>query len=345
MKRIAGNSHASAAWPRRRMLSVIAAAASLPLYPLASRATFSATREQVEWRGQALGATAAITLGHPDSAALHRTLAHCVEEIRRLERVFSLFEPDSELRRLNRDGRLAAPSLDLRIVMAESHRISTLTGGAFDITVQPLWSLYSRYFRRHPDDAAGPPDPEIAVALARVDYRLVDMTARRIAFMRPGMAATLNGIAQGYITDRVSGILRAEGFDRVLVNTGEIAALNRPMANRPWRVAIENPTPTKFPRDATLSLVNQAVATSRGSATRFDRAGRFHHLFNPTTGRSALTRQSVTVIANSAMTADALSTALAIMPRMPPLEMLRDGGAERALLVDTQGRPEWIGAT
>lgn len=337
------NSPGPPPWPRRRMISVIAAMASLPLYPFVSRAAAPAAAERLQWRGRALGATAAITLAHPDSAALRRTLANCVGEIRRLERVFSLFEPESELCRLNRDGRLPAPSLDLRVVMAESHRISTRTGGAFDVTIQPLWSVYSEHFRRRPGDASGPSEREIEGALASVDYRLVDIAAKRIAFMRPGMAATLNGIAQGYITDRVGAILRAEGFDRVLVNTGEIAALNRPADNRPWRVAIENPTTGNAP-EAPLSLVNQAVATSRGGATRFDRAGRYHHLFNPATGRSAHTHESVTVIADSAMTADALSTALAVAPLAPNAEMLRTCGAERALVVDARGKPAWIGA-
>jgi thiamine biosynthesis lipoprotein len=314
----------------------------MPLLPGASRSAAPAGPELLRWRGRALGAMSTITLAHPDTLVLRRTLAHCVNEIRRLEGVFSLFEPGSELRRLNRDGRLAASSLDLRIVLAEAHRISTFTDGAFDVTVQPLWTVFSTHFRRHPDDAAGPSRRDIERARGLVDYRMLETGAGNIAFARHGMAATLNGIAQGYVTDRIGAILHSEGFGRVLVDVGEIAALAPPGENKPWRVAVEDPDHTGR-HTARLALSNQAVATSRGAATRFDTAGRHHHLFDPSTGRSAAARGSVTVVANSAMTADALSTALAVSQNPPNPALLRACGAERALILDGRGKRTWIG--
>lgn len=328
-------------WPRRRVLSVVAAAAGMPLLARASQPVAPPARGLLRWRGRALGATSTITLAHPDTGRLRRTLEHCVNEIRRLERLFSLFEPGSELCRLNRDGRLDAPSLDLRIVLAEARRISELTDGAFDVTVQPLWRLYSAHFRRHPNDAAGPSARAIELARSRVDYRMLETTASRVAFLRGGMAATLNGIAQGYVTDRVAAILRSEGFARVLLDVGEIAALGPPVDASPWRVAIEHPEHSER-HTARIALSNRAIATSRGAATRFDRRGRHHHLFDPATGRSAMAHRSVSVIAKAAMTADALATALAVSRALPAPALLRAAGAERALIINARGSHGWI---
>jgi thiamine biosynthesis lipoprotein len=123
---------------RRRTLTVLAAAAGLPLAGIPGAA---ARAPELEWRGQALGGPARIVIRHPDERRVRRVLEHCVREVARLEAVFSLYRPQSEVSRLNTDGRLAEASHDLRLVMAEAQRFGTLSGGLFDVTVQPLWQL------------------------------------------------------------------------------------------------------------------------------------------------------------------------------------------------------------
>ncbi len=142
-----------------------------------------------------------------------------------------------------------------------------------------------------------------------VDYRAVTVDTRSIAFDRPGMAVTLNGIAQGYITDRVADLLGRGGLDSVLVDLGETRALGDHPAGRKWRVGLADPRdPDRV--DRAVDLSNLAVATSAGHATRFDTAGRRHHLFDPRTGRSATGYLGVSVVARTATAADALSTGL-----------------------------------
>ena len=329
-------------WPRRRLLSVVAAAAGMPFLPHAATAG-PATRELLRWHGQALGAVSTITLAHPETRILRKTLTHCVREIRRLESLFSLFVPESEICRLNRNGRLAAPSLDLRILLAEAHRIATLTHGAFDVTVQPLWQLYRNHFQHWPEDPVGPPERAVAHARELIGYRNLEFEPGLVGFARKGMAATLNGIAQGYVTDRVAAILRAQGFERVLVDIGEIAAMAPPGKGTPWRVAVAGDNRADV-STIVVSLEDRAVATSCGRATAFDRSGRHHHLFDPSTGRSAPSHRPVTVVARSAMTADALSTALAVSSDPPVESLLRAAGAERALITDAHGQRHWFGA-
>ena len=148
--------------------------------------------------------------------------------------------------------------------------------------------------------------------LTRVGYQHLIVNSDRIAFAKRGMGLTLNGIAQGYITDRVVDLLRAGGIEQSLVDMGEVRALGCGPAGRPWSVGITDPEePALVLR--TLDIVDQAVATSAGAALQFDAAGRFNHIFDPRTGACAHLHRLVTVVMPSATAADALSTALSIV--------------------------------
>ncbi len=125
---------------RRRFLSLSAGVTAMGLMPLPVFATSPLLRH---WTGSALGGPASIAIHYPDRAEADRLIGRCVAEIGRLEGIFSLYRPDSALSRLNRDGHLAAPPSDLVVLLSESIRFSRLTGGAFDVTVQPLWNGFS----------------------------------------------------------------------------------------------------------------------------------------------------------------------------------------------------------
>jgi len=321
---------------RRRVFGLLAVC-GLPLV-LGGRGVRSGEVAPVlRWHGTALGAPAEISLAHPDAAKARAVIGRCLSEVVRLEAVFSLFQGESEISRLNRDGRIRGASLDMRLLLAEAVRFGRLTGGAFDVTVQPLWELYAAHFAAQGPESDGPSERARAAALRRVDYRQIEIGGADVGFLRPGMAVTLNGIAQGYITDRIAAILHNEGFDRVLANLGEIAVLKPPEGQTGWPVRIGDPDGRHDERDAML-LANRAIATSAGGATRFDRAGRHHHLFDPRTGRSAHRHRAVSVISRSAALSDALSTALAILPPAETEQLLRAAGAERAIFLRDAGR-------
>ncbi|AWJ87809.1 thiamine biosynthesis protein ApbE (plasmid) [Azospirillum sp. TSH58] len=295
---------------RRRFLGIAAVAAGLALLPGGLRAAGVPVRT---WRGVALGADSMIQLAHPDPVEADRLIALCLEEVARLERVFSLYRTDSALARLNRDGVLDAPPADLVRLLSEATAFSRRTDGAFDPTVQPLWQLYAGHFARPGADPAGPPSAAVRAARELVDHRKLRVEPGRVAFAGRGMAVTLNGIAQGYVTDRVSERLRAEGMTDVLVDLGEIRALGHHPSGRPWSVGLADPLVDGRNSD-TLEIADRAVATSGGYGTPFDPAGRFTHLFDPATGGCAREWLAVTVLAPDATTADALSTALSVAP-------------------------------
>ena len=227
---------------RRAALAVVAASAGLAMIPM-GRPAPADTRVAVHtWAGRALGGQASLALCHEDPAVARRAIVACLAEVDRLERIFSLYRADSALSVLNRDGMLTAPPPELVEVMALARRVGTLTEGAFDITVQPLWRLHADHYARPNAAQSGPSADAVAAAARLVDYRGVDVSPQRISFDRPGMAVTLNGIAQGYITDSIVDRLRDLGFANAIVNLGEVRALGRSAAGEPWRIGIPDPT-------------------------------------------------------------------------------------------------------
>lgn len=315
---------------RRRVLRLIAAGTAAWRVPVAV-ADVPVTR----WRGLAFGAEASLTIREPDRARAERALKDCVIEIDRLERLFSLHRRDSALVALNETATLADPPSDLVDVLSLASFVSRISDGAFDVTVQPLWSVYVRE-QRSGWTRRGELEAALADARARIGWRRLAIAPNRLAFAVPGMAATLNGIAQGYATDRIAELLRSHGFPHVLVNLGEFRGLGERDAGQPWRVGVARPDRAGVATVLTLS--DRAVATSSPLATRFDAHGKYHHLFDPHTGRSAHGWTSVSVTAPTAMVADALSTAIAVAPEAAAKTILANGGGEEAILVDRRGR-------
>jgi FAD:protein FMN transferase len=294
---------------RRRCITISAAAAGFSL--LSPRARHAETPPVHVWRGAALGADAMLLLHHPDPGAAEALIHDSLAEVARLERQLSLYDPESALARLNRNGVLDDPPLDLLRIMGESARYHALTAGAFDVTVQPLWELYATHLQRPDADPDGPPAASVAANLSRVGQHRVSLADERIG-MVPGTAVTLNGIGQGYITDRVVALLRARGIAHALADMGETRAIGGHPDGGPWRVGLDDPfAPGRVAER--IPLADRAVATSGGYGTRFDAAGRFNHIFDPTDGSTSHNFAAVSVIAPEATMADALSTAFSVM--------------------------------
>lgn len=318
---------------RRRAVAIIAAA-SVTMIPGLG---YAGQSRRFEWHGTVMGTTAHMLLYHRDGAVAQAAIADAVAEIVRLESEFSLFQTNSALSRLNRMGALDAPSHDMVRLMSDCRGFGDLANGIFDITVQPLWTLMAEHFAIHPGDVEGPSTAEVAHARSRVDYRAVDIAPDRIS-LAPGMAVTLNGIAQGYITDRVVDLLRARGWDNVLVDLGELRAIESHPDGRPWRIALDG----SDGGSTTIDVVDRAIATSAGGATLFDATGRHHHLFDPRDGANRNHFRSVTVEAATAELADAMSTAFAVAAPDEIVPIARRARIDRAWTVDRNGRATQI---
>ena len=294
---------------RRRMIAIVATAAGSAF--LTGGRTAQAG-DAVRWHGSALGAQVSIEIHHPDRADALRLVDRCVLDIRRLEQQFSLYR-DSDICALNSTGILVSPDADMVALLEASLRFADLTDGAFDPTVQPLWQLYADHFSSERPEPEGPSPQKLTETMAKVGRSGLLVSADRVALVKRGAAITLNGIAQGYATDRVVERLRGAGLSATLVNIGEIRAIGARPDGTPWRVGLADPDRPGVLTE-TVDLVDRAVATSAGAGFRFDSRGRFTHLLDPATGRSPSLYRTVSVIAPTATEADALSTAFSAMP-------------------------------
>ena len=303
---------------RRQVLCLTAVAACGAALP---SALWARELKRIRWRGPVLGTLGAITLYHDDEASARALLAACAEDIARLERWVSLDRADSLINQLNREGRLAAPPAELVALLRDAHAVSELTDGAFDITVQPLWRLYAAHFEAPGASPAGPSRQAIERARRSVAFRALEIAPERLRFARPGMAITLNGIAQGWLTDLVTERLSTAGYTSALVDLGELRALGAPVGrtDRRWHVRLRQ-------ANQDVALTDGAIACSSPSGTVFEATGRFHHLFDPRSGDCAGETVWVDVRATSAQLADALSTGLSAMSHAESRRLLAHGG-------------------
>nr|CAX83972.1 Membrane-associated lipoprotein [uncultured bacterium] len=319
---------------RRRAITVLAAAAGLPLLFKAR----GAQARMVRWEGTTLGAPSTIQLYHDDEAKARAAIDAGLAELARLEDIFSVYRPDSALSTLNREGALSnAPSEFIELV-THALNLSSLSDGLYDPTVQPVWQLYFRHFTAASVDPAGPSASGLAAAVALVGWRgvTVDASAGRVAFARPGMAMTLNSGAQGYITDRVAAVLRSHGFANMLVDMGEPRGLSTKPDGSAWRIGIADPAdPTRSITE--IDVVDKCVSTSGGYGTLFDEAGKFTHLIDPRTGRTAPAMLGVSVVADTATKADGLSTAMLLAPPERRRSILAAAGGLKAIYVTPEG--------
>lgn len=296
---------------RRRFLTIAAAAMGAPLL-------VHAAPQAVTWRGQALGSSVQLILNHPDRDRAQALLAETAAELRRLEGIFTLYRADSDLSRLNRDGWLLAPAPELTQALELARQAHRATGGRFDPSVQPLWRAHAA------GDAAA-----IDRARRLVGFDRIRITRDRI-LLRPGMELTLNGVAQGYITDRITALLRAGGAQHTLVDMGEIRAIGGKTAHEPWRVALAG--------GGQALLVDRALATTEAAGFTFDAAGRQPHLIDPATGAARAEWARLSVIADSAGLADALSTGLCLAPAPAIRSTLAALPGVEVRALDAQGR-------
>ena len=271
---------------RRRFIRLTAAATAALLLPRA-RAQ-NAAPQPVYWNGIALGSGADLRLYHPDPAAAQNLIKRSLNEVARLEKIFSLYRDDSQISRLNREGSLKNPAPELLAVLSQSRYVWQIT------------------------DGSKTPPPHLAAALKHIGFGHVRFSSTEIRFTRPQMAITLNGIAQGYITDRITALLQHAGLTHALIDMGELRHLDTEH-KYPEQISVRDP---KNPKGILfqIPLDNQALATSGGYGTHFDNDGRFTHLFNPKTGGSTPHWQSISVRAPQAALADALSTAFSVSP-------------------------------
>ena len=243
-----------------------------------------------------------------DLQLLRKVVEGAFDEVDRIDRLMSHYKPESPLSRLNRQAAQGPMKVEPELFdfIAECLRYSSVSQGAFDITVGPLMKAWG-FFR---GEGRMPSEQELSAARSCVGYQQVILNApeQTIYFARPGVELDLGGIAKGYAVDRAVEVLRRGGISRALVSAGgsTIYGLGAPPHEAGWEVKIQNPVAP----DTTVlrvRLKDEALSVS-GSYEKFFELGghRYSHIMDPRTGRPVEGMLSVAVITDTGTAGDAL---------------------------------------
>jgi FAD:protein FMN transferase len=283
----------------------------------------------------AMGTLVSIAAIGPSTDRLTDAIGRAFAEMDRLIGLLSRHDRTSPLTHLNRTGRLEGPAPEARTVVARALEYHRLTSGAFDVTVAPLVFLYDT--RSDAIVSSLPSDAEVREALALVGAGHVHTSRRRIELTRSGMALTLDGIAKGFIVDRVARSLERRGVTRYLVDAGgDIRARGVKEGGAPWTVAVQDPARSgRYPD--TIHLADGAVATSGSCERAYDAARQHHHIFDARSGRSPVRAVSASVIAPTALAADALATSVLLMEPREAVRFVDGLRGCACLIIDREG--------
>jgi thiamine biosynthesis lipoprotein len=250
-----------------------------------------------------------------------------------LEVKLSVTDEDSEIYAANRDrrGTLSEDAADL---LAKAMALCADTDGALDLSIYPVvraWGFTTGNY-------AVPDQETLDELLTHVVYTKIQLDSNTVT-LAPEMEIDLGSVAKGYTGDRVLDLLRENGVTSALLNLGgNVQALGAKPDGSPWRVAVQNPTGNDYL--GVLEVTDQSVITSGGYERYFEQDGvTYWHIIDPSTGapaRSGLI--SVTIVGDSGLVCDGLSTALFVMGLEDATDFWRSRADFEAVLVTEDGQ-------
>lgn len=291
-------------------------------------------------QAEIMGTTFSITIeGFADAS---RAAQAAFEEIRRIDRLLSTYKKDSEISNVNLRAakETVVVGSDFWLVAAASREYFNLSDGCFDPTVFPLMKAWG--FRKK--EGILPPAEELIKIMPLVDFAkvMLDDTSHTVSFREEGMSLDFGGIAKGYAVDRAIAALRDLGVTRAIVDAGgNFYGLGTPQARERWQTGIRHPFRlneiiARFP------VSDAGVATSGNYERFFEIDGKkYCHIMDPRTGWPVPEMLSATVIANTAMAADALSTSVFVLGKEKGMDLIENlPGIEGMLIVQDADLPE-----
>lgn len=263
------------------------------------------------------------------------------QEIRRLERLFSVTLKDSEISKLNQQSGLDAVKLsgDAEEVLRRGKEIGELTNQAFDIAISPVvkaWGFTTDGEKHVPAQET----LERLLPLTNIDDLVIDENASTAQLLKKGMSVDLGGIAKGYASDKIAALLKEKGVTSALFSLGgNIGAIGTKPNGENWKVAVENPLNAND-YVGLLTIQDCFVITSGGYQRYFEENGkRYHHIIDSNTGYPAdRGLLSVTIISKDGTKADGLSTALFVMGLDKAVQLWRSSNDFEAVFVTEDGR-------
>ncbi len=289
-------------------------------------------RPSIERSGLAMGSELHLTAWTADQAAARSAFDAVFAEFERLDALMSVWRPGSDVLRINAAaGDHPVPTgAEVRAALHTARQISEWTGGKFDVTFGPLADVWK--FDAQNQDNTVPDEESVRSRLSLVDYRQIEIDDRAgtVFLKRRGMRVHLGGIGKGFAVERSVEILRRVGLRDFLIQAGGDLYAAGHKDGRPWRLGINDPRGPAGRSFATVDLTDGTFSTSGDYARFFIKDGvRYHHLLDPSSGQPARQCRSVTIVADSPLLADGLSTGvfilgpadgMALIERLPHVE-------------------------
>ena len=282
-----------------------------------------------------MGTLVSMAVIHSSRDRAEEAVGRAFEEIDRLVGILSRHDESTALAYLNREGFLEGMPPEMGRVVARALYYNRVSNGTFDISVKPVVDLLER--KAETREGIEPTEDEMREALALTGSGGIELTEHTIGFKKQRMGITLDGIAKGYIVDRVAEVLAGHRIKNFLINAGgDIRTAGRRDDRKPWTVAVQDPAKGGEYPDI-IHLSNRAVATSGGYEIYFDPEMKLHHIVDSATGRSPGMNASVSVVAPTAIAADALATTLFLMEPAGWIALMESLPGCECLIVDAKG--------
>ena len=277
-----------------------------------------------------------ITVVDEDPSWADERITDAVEEIKRIEKLFTTFDESSQTNLINRYAGIAPVKVDSEVydLIQRSKKISTLTQGAFDITYgsidKGLWNFDKTM--------TSLPDPQSAKQLVRlINYRNVILNENdcTVFLKEKGMRIGFGGIGKGYAAEKAKSLLQQKGVKSGIINAaGDLTAWGYQPNGKPWTIGIADPNTTRQ-AFSFLEITNTSIATS-GNYEKFVfiDGKKYSHTIDPKTGLPVRGIKSVTIICPNAEIADAMATPVMIMGITTGLNLLNQMKGIAGIIID-----------
>jgi len=282
-----------------------------------------------------MGTFARIVAVAKNEKIARRAIEAGFNEMKRIDSVMSDYKADSQLSKVNREAfeQTVKVTPELFAVLQKSVQYSRLSNGAFDITVGPLVDLWHKAGETN----SMPDENTLAAAKARVGYEklILDANAMTVRFAVGGMRLDLGGIGKGYAVDKAVEVMRHKGATAGMVDSGgNIRCFGKPIDNDVWLVGIQDPNLENSEPLLVLKLNDMSVATS-GDYRRFVTVGgkKVSHIIDTNTGKGSGKLASDTIIAKTAVDADALSTTVNVLGADKGLDLIESLPGTECILI------------
>ncbi|PKP20865.1 MAG: thiamine biosynthesis protein ApbE [Bacteroidetes bacterium HGW-Bacteroidetes-20] len=273
------------------------------------------------FQGSSLGTYYSITYIGAENTQLQSSVDSILEGI---SHQFSIFDTTSIIYRINKGDSLPLTD-DMKFVFEVSQKVSSITDGAFDITVAPIVNLWG--FGK--EKRTNVEQWEIDSVMQFVGFHKIKLQNSYVIKNDPRIQLNFNAIAKGFAVDKVAQYIASLGYANCIVDIGgEVVALGTKDGQQ-WQVGIQTPTNEAdgaIDSQYAFPMKNKAVATSGNYRNYLEKEGkRYSHIISPKTGNpEKSTLLSVSVIAKDCVTADAYATAFMVLGMEKSLEIVKN---------------------